>query len=64
MTTVREYVPVWNSVFHLYAARTVTANDGAVVRPTKCGLVLGVVMPRDEVEERGLKLCRFCGEER
>lgn len=59
MTTKRKVrVAVWGGVFHLLQ------RDQAIAPVTVCGLQLRDFMDQDEAEERDLKLCRHCGEDR
>lgn len=53
-----EMVATWGGVFHLLRYRPSAGPE------TLCGLQLRELMKHDEAEAHGLRLCRFCGEDR
>lgn len=56
----KEPVAVWGGVFHLLLRHE--PNPAGPV--TVCGLQLRDLMGHDEALSHGLKLCRWCGEDR
>lgn len=60
-TTRKVRVAVWGGLYHLLKHEMLELSTGPV---TVCGLQLREFMDLDEAEERGLKLCRYCGEDR